>query len=108
MRFTPAVFPCFRVLVLVPLQAVRVERAGLNLAVPRGPQRVRQLNERRNVRSPPAGDGWVGVHVERSVDNVPCVARVRRRAELVFVEDCGSNRAGRDLGQPPCEQGRSL
>ena len=77
-RFTPTVLPGLRVLVLVPLQAVRVERAGLNLAVPRGPQRVRQLNERRNVRS-----RSVGGRLAKAQERTRLPSRVHSRASSV-------------------------
>eukprot|EP01043_Picozoa_sp_COSAG02_P018325 COSAG02_NODE_854_length_16499_cov_76.082561_13_plen_155_part_00 len=103
-RFTPTIFSLCWLLVLVALEAVRVEWAGVELTVPRSPQCVCRLDICSYILHPLFGNGWFRVHVERPVDNIPRVARICRRAELVFVEQCGSNWAGRDLGQPPCEQ----
>eukprot|EP01047_Picozoa_sp_COSAG01_P138085 COSAG01_NODE_68685_length_263_cov_0.939024_1_plen_44_part_10 len=44
MRLTPTELARFGVLVLVPLQAVCVEGAGVEPTVPRGPQCIRHLD----------------------------------------------------------------
>ena len=67
-RFTPAELTLVRVLVLVPLQAVCVEGPGLDLAVPRGPHCVCQMDECGHILHPPGGDGWIRVHVEGAAE----------------------------------------
>ena len=71
---------------LLSLEAVGVEGAGMKLAVPRAPQRVSFPNEFGHVLEPSLGYSRVRVHVKGSVYDVPSIARVRWRTESVFVE----------------------
>jgi len=72
---------------LVSLQAGRIEGTGVELAVPGDPQGIRCTNEGGNVFVPFVCNHGQRIHVERAVDDAPCVTRVCRRTELVFSED---------------------
>ena len=58
------------VVMLVSRQAVSVEGAGLQLAVPRDPKLVCRVDERCQVLLPQALGSWRGVHVERAIDDL--------------------------------------
>ena len=85
-RCAAAIVPLLGILMLVPLQAVCVEGAGMELAVPRDPKCIRRLDEPGQIPHPPSHNSGAGVHVERTVDDVPRVAGVRRRSEHVLAE----------------------
>jgi len=72
---------------LMSLQAGSIHGTGVELAVPGDPQCIRCTDEGGNVFVPFVCNLGQRIHVERAVDDAPCVTRVCRRTELVFCEE---------------------
>lgn len=73
---------------LMSLQAGSIEGAGMQLAIPRDPQRIACMDEGGKVLVPFVCHERHSIHVKRAIDNAPCVTPVCRRAEHVFAEEC--------------------
>ena len=74
MRHAVAIVTLFGLLMLVSLKAGSIEGAGLELPIPGDPQLIRCMDEGGEVLKPFAGHGRHRIHVERAVDDAPCVA----------------------------------
>lgn len=86
MRYAVAELSLLGAFMLMSLQAGSIEGAGMELAVPGDPQFICCTDEGGKVFKPFVGNNGQRIHVERAVDDAPCVTRVCWRAEHVFAK----------------------